>query len=175
VLEKAAVSHPSVMIPAGSNPLPNWGVHLAMPQVALLPARPARPVAYLSVALVVLFGLAVVLLANAGIPQLGVVRVAEPAVLPAAPDDPVAFVWESRGEHGLLQMPGGGAAPSLLVDPYHLAIDPHGNIWVPDSWRDRFQILSTVPARWSSMRPAISTLPIPGTLAFRSSHPTCTF
>jgi DNA-binding beta-propeller fold protein YncE len=142
VLETVAVSHPLVAIPASTNPLPNGRVPLAMPQVALLPARPARPMAYLSMALLVLFGLAVVLLANAGIPQLGDVRVAEPAVLPAVPDDPVAFVWESRGEHGLLQMPGGGAAPSPLVDPYHLAIDPHGNIWVPDSWRDRFQILA---------------------------------
>jgi len=98
--------------------------------------------AHLSVALLVLLGLAVVLLANAGIHQLGDVRVAEPAVLPAIPDDPVAFVWESRGDGGLLQTPGSGADPSPIVDPYHLAIDPHGNIWVPDTWSNRFQILA---------------------------------
>jgi tripartite motif-containing protein 71 len=54
-----------------------------------------------------------------------------PAIDTPIPDPPVAFVWSTHG------------GPELaLNDPSYPALDPHGNLWVPDGRNGRFQIFS---------------------------------
>jgi DNA-binding beta-propeller fold protein YncE len=55
---------------------------------------------------------------------------------PATPDTPVTagpveFLWESTGDPSL-----------LLSNPYHLALGPDGNLWIPDSGNNQIQILT---------------------------------
>jgi DNA-binding beta-propeller fold protein YncE len=53
------------------------------------------------------------------------------AVGTPAPTSPVAFVWQTNG------------GPDLpLGDPFKIAIDPAGNLWVPDGLHSRFQIFA---------------------------------
>jgi hypothetical protein len=53
------------------------------------------------------------------------------AVGTPAPMSPVAFVWQTEG------------GPDLpLGDPFKIAIDPAGNLWVPDGLNSRFQIFA---------------------------------
>jgi DNA-binding beta-propeller fold protein YncE len=115
--------------------------------------RPGRSFSAFATAALVLLGFAVLLLANPGVRQRGDERGGAPAVLPAVPNDPVAFIWESRGTPDPLQTRGSTNVQTPLVDPYHLAIDPHGNLWVPDSRSNRFQILApdgTLRQAWGS-------------------------
>jgi DNA-binding beta-propeller fold protein YncE len=145
VLASAAIAtapHPPVTLPVSDPVSPNGHRPGMTLPVAPLSTRSSRLITSLPVALLVVLGVALMLLANAGGLQRGAVRVGDPTVLPAIADRPVAFVWESRGGLGRLQTPDSMQDQTLLVDPYHLAIDPHGNIWVPDSWSSRFQILA---------------------------------
>ena len=151
----AAVAAPRspVTIPSGHDSSPNGRVSMVPPQVAPLPARSSRLVAILATAALILLGFVVVLLASPGIRQRGAERGGAPAVLPAIPDEPVVFVWESRGTPDPLQTRGSTDAQTPLIDPYHLAIDPHGNLWVPDTRSNRFQILApdgTLTQAWGS-------------------------
>ena len=53
------------------------------------------------------------------------------AVATPLPDNPVEFLWQSRG------------GPDLpLHDPVQVAMDPRGNIWVTDGRNSRYQIFS---------------------------------
>lgn len=90
-------------------------------------------VAHLATAAVLLLSLALNLLAFG----LGPLRGGDPAVhlpaLPAASEaDPVAFAWLTRGAPN--RMP--------LTDPYHLAIDPDGNLWIPEPWLNQIEIFA---------------------------------
>jgi DNA-binding beta-propeller fold protein YncE len=67
-----------------------------------------------------------------------------PAVLPAAESDPVAFVWQTRGDADPL---------TRMALPYHLAIDPAGNVWAPDMTSYQFHIVApdgTIQRAWGS-------------------------
>lgn len=55
-----------------------------------------------------------------------------PVHLPAVASDPVTFSWLTRGTPNRMSM----------EDPYHLAIDPDGNVWVADPWLNQFQIFA---------------------------------
>jgi DNA-binding beta-propeller fold protein YncE len=138
----SAPAYPPVTLPTSRTmPLNDSGSATILPG-ASVPARISRLVAPLSVAVLVLFGLTVMLLANTGGLRRGATGLGDPTVLPGYAGSPVVFVWESPGGLGRLQTPGSMLDQGRLVDPYHLAVDPHGNIWVPDTWRDRFQILA---------------------------------
>lgn len=66
---------------------------------------------------------------------------AMPAVIPAASDAAAPEAREPAGFAEFLWSARGG--PNLTFNlPGHPAIDPAGNIWVPDSGHDRFQIFS---------------------------------
>ncbi len=54
-----------------------------------------------------------------------------PAIDTPIPDPPVAFVWQTTG-----------GPDSPLDDPTYSALDPQGNLWVPDGRNSRFQIFS---------------------------------
>lgn len=153
MMAAVAVPRSPVTIPVSHDSSPNGRVSIVPPQVAPLPVRSSRLVAILATAALVLLGLAVVLLADEGIRHRGEERGGAPAVLPAIPNDPVAFVWQSRGTSDPLQTRGSTEAQTPLIDPYHLAIDPHGNLWVPDTRSNRFQILApdgTLRQAWGS-------------------------
>jgi DNA-binding beta-propeller fold protein YncE len=54
-----------------------------------------------------------------------------PAIMTSEPTSPVEFVWSTSG------------GPNLpLTDPFRLAIDPRGNLWVTDGKNSRFQIFA---------------------------------
>ena len=115
-------------------------------------------------------------------------------LLPAVATDPVpvTFSWLTQGAPDRLP----------LTDPYHLAIDPDGNLWVADPWLNQFQIFASDGTfrrswgtqgqtrasspfsmsgvlmgrgvgRWPSTPPATSTCSILGTFGFRSSPRIC--
>ena len=153
MMAAVAVPRSPVTIPMSHDSSPNGRVALVPPQVAPLPPRSSRPGAILATAALVLLGLAVVLLASPGIRQRGDERGGDPAMLPAVANEPVVFVWESRGTPDPLQPRGSTDVQTPLIDPYHLAIDPHGNLWVPDTRSNRFQILApdgTLRQAWGS-------------------------
>lgn len=66
----------------------------------------------------------------------------DPVVLPAVIENPVEFIWESRGDPELTLAQGSEQPLLPLVDPYHLGIDAHGNLWIPDSWNNTIRILA---------------------------------
>jgi DNA-binding beta-propeller fold protein YncE len=153
MMAAVAVPRSPVTIPMSHGSSPNGRVFMAPPRVARLPVRSPRLVAILATAALVLLGFAVFLLANPGVRQRSDERGGDPVMLPAVPNEPVAFVWESRGTPDPLQPRGSTDAQTPLIDPYHLAIDPHGNLWVPDTRTNRFQILApdgTLRQAWGS-------------------------
>lgn len=103
-------------------------------------SAPAAPVgngrrqvslAHLATAAVLLLSLALNALAFGVIPFRGAIGPARlPAVWAPGEVNPVAFAWLTRG--ALKRKP--------LTDPYHLAIDPNGNLWVTDPWLSQFEI-----------------------------------
>jgi tripartite motif-containing protein 71 len=88
-------------------------------------------VGHLATAALLLLSLAVSLLAVGVFRQRGEETFGVPAVLPALQPNPVTFVWSTTGDP---------AEP--LDDPTYPAIDPDGNVWVPDGRNGRFQIFS---------------------------------
>ncbi len=64
-----------------------------------------------------------------------------PPVLPAIQSDPVEFVWQSQGVPDLLATRS-STDPLPFSSPYHLAVDPQGNIWVPDALSNQIRILA---------------------------------
>lgn len=65
-----------------------------------------------------------------------------PDTVPALVADPVQFLWESRGLPTLSTTRGGLDVVFTMTDPYHVAIDSSGNIWVPDTWNNQLRILA---------------------------------
>ncbi len=64
-----------------------------------------------------------------------------PPVLPAIQDGPVEFVWESVGLPNLLATRS-STDVLPMSSPYHLAIDPQGNIWIPDALSNQIRVLA---------------------------------
>jgi sugar lactone lactonase YvrE len=88
-------------------------------------------VGLLASAALLLLTLAVSLLAVGVFRQRGEESVGVPAVLLARQPTSVAFVWSSTGD-----------PDEPLNDPTYPAIDPGGNLWVPDGRNSQFQIFS---------------------------------
>lgn len=89
-------------------------------------------VAHLATAAVLLLSLALNALAFGMFSLRGGDDVSRLPALPAVDAGPVAFAWLTRGAPN--RMP--------LADPYHLAIDPDGNVWVIDPWMNQFAIFA---------------------------------
>jgi sugar lactone lactonase YvrE len=88
-------------------------------------------VGHLATAALLILSLAVSMLAVGVFRQRGEESVGVPAVLPAIQPNPVAFVWSTTGD-----------PDEPLDDPTYPALDPQGNLWVPDGRNSRFQIFS---------------------------------
>jgi DNA-binding beta-propeller fold protein YncE len=88
-------------------------------------------VGHLATAALLLLSLAVSMLAVGVFRQRGEESVGVPAVLPAIQPSPVAFVWSTTGD-----------PDEPLDDPTYPALDPQGNLWVPDGRHGRFQIFA---------------------------------
>jgi DNA-binding beta-propeller fold protein YncE len=58
--------------------------------------------------------------------------VSAPVIAPPIRTDPAELLWQTRG----------GPTVFPLTDPYHLALDGDGNLWVPDPWTNQFQIFA---------------------------------
>jgi DNA-binding beta-propeller fold protein YncE len=125
ILAEAVVAHPS---PGQAATPTTWAV-----------AHLSGALAPIAVAALIVLGIVGVLVGSRSVGVGPAERDGAPAMLSAPVESPVSFVWASRGEPPPLQTRA-DAVP-LLTDPYHLAIDPLGNIWVPDSWNNQFQIL----------------------------------
>jgi sugar lactone lactonase YvrE len=88
-------------------------------------------VGHLATAALLLLSLAVSMLAVGVFRQRGEESVGVPAILPAFQLNPVAFVWSTTGDPN-----------EPLDDPSYPALDPQGNLWVPDGRNGRFQIFA---------------------------------
>jgi tripartite motif-containing protein 71 len=91
-----------------------------------------RIVAMFALVLIVLFGSA---LLTSGVQDVARAAPGENRTSLSAPGtrlatSPVEFVWQTEG------------GPGLLLDPINPAIDPQGNLWVPDGRNHRFQIFA---------------------------------
>ena len=106
---------------------------MSIPSIALTPNLVGSPhrrfaMGQLASAALLLLTLTLSLLA-VGVLRQRDERFGAPAVLPALQPNPVALVWSTQG---------GPDVP--LDDPTYPALDPQGNLWVPDGRNGRFQI-----------------------------------